>query len=227
MALFVTFEGGEGSGKTVQARALHRRLSRRGIPAILLHEPGGTLLGDRISRWLRWARDMRLSPLSELFLFNASRAQLVADVIRPNLADVTRPLVADVVRPNLADGTVVVCDRYTDSTLAYQGYGRGLDLAMVRRINRAATGGVAPDLTVLLDIPVEQAFARKAGGGLDRFETEDVAFHQRVRRGYLEMSAADPERWLVVDGLLSRRRIGDAVWRSVSQLLDAGTSDGV
>ena len=192
----------------MQARALHRRLSRRGIPAILLHEPGGTPLGERVSRWLRWARDMPVSPLSQLFLFNASRAQLVRDVIRPNLER----------------GTVVVCARYTDSTLAYQGYGYGLDPATVRRVSDAATVGVTPDLTVLLDIPVEKAFARKAGDGLDRFETEDAVFHERVRRGYLEMSAAEPERWLVVDGLLSRRQIGEVVWRRVSQLLNAGAN---
>jgi dTMP kinase len=149
-----------------------------------------------------------MSPLSELFLFNASRAQLVADVIRPHLEG----------------GTVVVCDRYTDSTLAYQGYGRGLDLATVRRANDAAAGGLVPDLTMLLDIPVERAFARKAGDGLDRFETENVAFHERVRRGYLEMAAAEPGRWLVVDALLSKRQIGDVVWRRVRQLLNAGAN---
>ena len=151
---------------------------------------------------------MPVSPLSQLFLFNASRAQLVRDVIRPNLER----------------GTVVVCARYTDSTLAYQGYGYGLDPATVRRVSDAATVGVTPDLTVLLDIPVEKAFARKAGDGLDRFETEDAVFHERVRRGYLEMSAAEPERWLVVDGLLSRRQIGEVVWRRVSQLLNAGAN---
>lgn len=204
MALFVTFEGGEGSGKTLQSRRLHRRLMRLGMPAVLIHEPGGTPLGRRIARWLKWARKVCMPPVGELLMFNASRAQLVTDVIRPGLRK----------------GTTVICDRYADSTVAYQGYGRGLDLEQVRAINAAATGGLVPDVTVLLDIPVEQGFGRKSGQGLDRFELEDAAFHQRVRRGYLEMAAAEPERWLVVDALLPKKTLEDIIWQRVSRMVE-------
>jgi len=211
MALFVTFEGGEGSGKTAQARALHRRLLRLNVPVLLVHEPGGTTLGKRIGRWLKWARDVKVSPLSELLMFNTSRAQLVDEVIRPSLAD----------------GKVVICDRYTDSTVAYQGCGRGLDLEIVRGANGIATGGLRPDLTVLLDIPVEEGFARKRVAGQDRFEQEDVTFHRRVRKGYLEMAAAEPERWLVVDACQSRAKIRETIWSRVCRLLGETGAGGI
>ncbi len=204
MAPFITFEGGEGSGKTAQARALYRRLTRLDIPVMLLHEPGGTPLGSRIARSLKWSREVDISPLSELLLFNASRAQLVGEVIRPELAN----------------GSVVICDRYTDSTIAYQGYGRGLDLKVVRQINDIATDGLFPDLTVLLDIPVEEGFARKGISVRDRFEQEDISFHQAVREGYLKLAQADPRRWLVIDATQSRKNIADIIWERVSRLLD-------
>ena len=144
MALFITFEGGEGSGKTLQARALYRRLSQLAIPALLTQEPGGTSLGKKLARWLKWAEEAGILPLTELLMFNASRAQLVEEVIQPNLKG----------------GKVVICDRYADSTTAYQSYGRGLDLEMVKTINNTATRGLKPDLTVLLDIPAEEGLAR-------------------------------------------------------------------
>ena len=203
MALFITFEGGEGSGKTAQARALYRKLTRLNIPAVLLHEPGGTPLGSRIARALKWSREIDISPLSELLLFNASRTQLVAEVIQPNLVN----------------GRIVVCDRYTDSTVVYQGYGRGLDMELVRKINGAATGGLIPGLTVLLDVPVEEGFARKEARARDRFEQEEVAFHQRIREGYLKIAQAEPGRWLVIDGCQSRARIAQIIWDKVVQLL--------
>lgn len=210
MSLFITFEGGEGSGKTAQARALHRRLTRLDIPVELLHEPGGTPLGSRIARSLKWAREVDISPLSELFLFNASRAQLMDEVIRPNLAN----------------GKVVICDRHTDSTVAYQGYGRGLDLEVIRKINDIATGGLFPALTVLLDIPVEEGFARKGVSARDRFEEEDISFHRKVRGGYLRLAEADPGRWLVIDATQSRKSITDIIWERVSRLLnDTGEID--
>ena len=126
MSLFITFEGGEGGGKSVQAKALYRKLAKMAIPVLLTHEPGGTSFGRRISRWLKWAKDTNISPLTELMLFNASRAQLVNDVIQPALKS----------------GKVVISDRYADSTTVYQGYGRGLDLAMVKAVNKAATQGL-------------------------------------------------------------------------------------
>ncbi len=203
MALFITFEGGEGCGKSVQAKALYRRLSQSAIPARLTHEPGGTPFGNKIGRWLKWAQDKDISPLTELLLFNASRAQLVNEVLQPNLEE----------------GKVVICDRYADSTAAYQSYGRGLDLEMVRAINDAATQGLKPDLTVLLDVPADEGLARIKARRRDRFEQEDIAFHQRVREGYLKLAANDPERWLVVNATQSKRKIAEIIWQRVSQLL--------
>jgi len=203
MALFITFEGGERSGKSLQTKALYRRLSQLAIPALLTHEPGGTSLGKKLARWLKWTQDTGISPLTELLMFNASRAQLVSEVIQPNLEG----------------GKVVICDRYADSTTAYQSYGRGLDLQMVKAINNTATQGLNPSLTVLLDISPKEGFARKGTESHDRFEQEDIAFHQKVRDGYLKLAADDPERWLVVDAGQSKAEIREIIWQRVSQLL--------
>jgi dTMP kinase len=206
MAIFITFEGGEGSGKSIQAKALFRRLSDLAVPVLLTHEPGGTPFGEKLGHWLKWARDAYISPLTELMLFNASRAQLVAEVIQPNLKS----------------GKAVISDRYSDSTTVYQGYGRELDLAMVKATNKAATQGLKPDLTILLDIPVEEGLARKMARKQDRFEQETAIFHQRVREGYLELAAAEPRRWLVVDATRSKQQIADIIWQRVSRLLSKG-----
>ncbi len=203
MALFITFEGGEGCGKSLQARTLYRKLSQLAIPALLTHEPGGTPFGNKIGRWLKWTQDTDISPLTELLLFNASRSQLVTEVIQPNLKN----------------GKIVICDRYADSTIAYQSYGRGLDLEVVRAISNAATQGLKPDLTVLLDMPAEQGLARKSTQKQDRFEQENIAFHQRVREGYLKLAANDPERWLVIDATQSKENIEEVIWKRVSKLL--------
>lgn len=203
MALFITFEGGEGSGKSVQAKTLYRRLSKLAVPAFLTHEPGGTSLGNKLGRWLKWTDDRDISPLTELLLFNASRTQLVTEVIRPNLEN----------------GITVICDRYTDSTTAYQGYGRGLDLETVKAINNVATRGLKPDLTVLLNVPVTVGLARKRGERHDRFEQEEIAFHQRVRNGYLKLAAEDPERWLIIDATQSQEKIAQIIRLKVSELL--------
>ncbi|MFC1989942.1 dTMP kinase [Chloroflexota bacterium] len=203
MALFITFEGGEGGGKTFQARALFNRLSRLAIPALLTHEPGGTSLGRKLTHLLKWAQDAGMSPLTELLLFNASRAQLLEEIIQPNLQS----------------GKVVICDRYADSTTAYQSYGRGLDLETVMTVNNVATRGLKPDLTVLLDISVKEGFARKGTKRRDRFEKEDIAFHQRVREGYLKLAASEPGHWLVVDATQSKEKIKDVILQRVSRLL--------
>ena len=203
MSLFITFEGGEGSGKSYQSKALHKRLERLAAPVLLTHEPGVTPLGRKIARWLKWAQDMDISPVAELLLFNTSRAQLVAEVIQPGLKE----------------GKTVICDRYTDSTIAYQGYGRGLDLPTVNMINSAGSLGLMPDFTILLDISVEAGLARKGGRQLDRFEQENLAFHQRVREGYLKLAAAEPERWLVIDAAQSKDGIAGIIWGRVSKLL--------
>ena len=205
MSLFITFEGGEGSGKSVQSRALYRRLSRSAIPVLLTHEPGGTSIGRRVARWLKWAQNINIAPITELILFNASRAQLVIEVIQPGLES----------------GKVVICDRYADSTTAYQSYGRGLDSAMVNAVNSAATRGLTPALTILLDMPVEAGLARKKDKKRDRFEQEDIAFHRRVREGYLKLAASEPKHWLVLDATQSKRKIAEIIWQKVSQLLSS------
>ena len=199
MSLFITFEGGEGSGKSTQAKALYRRLLSIGISCVLTHEPGGTPLGNRLRRLLRGEGE--IDPQTELFLFAASRAQLVREVIRPSLER----------------GALVISDRFFYSTIAYQGYGRGLDLTIIEELNRIATEGLCPDLVVLLDIPVEEGLARKRLR--DRFEKEELAFHQRVREGYLEMARSDPKRWLIVDAALPRQRVTRLIWEGVTNLL--------
>ncbi len=207
MSPFITFEGGEGSGKSTQARALYRRLLSMGIPAVLTHEPGGTPLGHEIRRWLKGTggkgkgESEKVDPPTELLLFNASRAQLVSQVIRPALKG----------------GTVVICDRFANSTIAYQGYGRGFPLDLIEAANNIATQGLKPDLIVLLDLPVEQGLSRKKLR--DRFEREELGFHQRVRQGYLEMAKKDPQRWLVIDGSLPKKETERLIWERVEPLL--------
>ena len=201
--MFITFEGCEGCGKSNQSRALHKRLTEANIAAVLTQEPGGTPLGEGIARWLKWDGDPDISPLAELLLFNASRAELVGKVLR--LA--------------LDDGKVVISDRYTDSTTAYQGYGRGLDLATVAAINDTATNGLKPDFTILLDVPPEEGLRRKKETQRDRFEQEDIEFHRRVRDGYLKLAAAEPSRWLVVDSTQSKDKVEQLIWQRVSRLI--------
>lgn len=203
MSLFITFEGEEGSGKSYQAEELYNWFSRQDISAILTHEPGGTELGEKISDLVKWAQETDMSPVTELLLFNASRTQLVKDVIRPALDE----------------DTVVICDRFDDSTTAYQSFGRELDLEMVKKINDTATGGLRPDLTILLDISIEDGLARKSGEKLDRFEREDMDFHRKVRDGYLKLAAEEPERWLVIDAMQSRETISEMIFERVQALL--------
>ena len=205
MSLFITFEGEEGSGKSSQAQALLIWLSSKQIPAILTHEPGGTELGEKISDLVKWAQETTISPMTELLLFNASRAQHVNDVIRPALKE----------------SKVVICDRFDDSTTAYQSYGRGLDLDMVKQVNNTTTGGLRPNLTILLDISIEDGLARKSGEKLDRFEQEDIDFHRKVREGYLKMADEEPERWLVINAMQSREQISDSIRERVGTLLPA------
>lgn len=203
MAIFITFEGGEGCGKSTQARGLYNHLIQQGLPAVLSQEPGGSVLGKEVRRYLRKTEGTDISPLAELFLFAASRAQLVEKVIRPSLES----------------GTTVICDRYSDSTLAYQGYGRGLDLDTIRAVNNTATGGLFPDLVILLDLPVEIGLSRKGSIKGARFEREEIAFHQRVREGFLKMAKADPERWLVVDAQLSRSEVRRIIRERIGKLV--------
>lgn len=206
MSLFITFEGEEGSGKSYQAKRLHKYLAGKGVPVLLTHEPGGTETGEKVSKLVKWAKGTDISPLTELMLFNASRAQLVKEVIRPALES----------------GKVVICDRFDDSTTAYQGYGHELDLKTVREINHAATGGLRPDLTVLLDISVEDGLARKNSKERDRFEEKDPEFHRKVREGYLKLASEEPRRWLVIDAAQPREKIAVIITERVDRLLAAG-----
>ena len=188
MSLFVTFEGIEGSGKSSHARTLAETLRNAGRGVVETREPGGTPAGAAIRALLLGAEATPLTGLAELFLVCADRAQHVSQVIRPALAD----------------GRVVVCDRFSDSTLAYQGYGRGLDLATVRALDAEARAGLEPALTFLLDCPVDVGLgrAKARAAAADRFEREAVAFHQRIRDGFLALAAAAPERIIVIDSTL-------------------------
>ncbi|HEV2013707.1 MAG TPA: dTMP kinase [Candidatus Dormibacteraeota bacterium] len=180
---FISFEGPEGGGKSTQIHRLAAALAEQGHVVWTTREPGGTRIGEMIRPILLGSTQAGLSPWSEALLFTAARAQLVDEVIRPRLQR----------------GEVVLCDRFSDSTLAYQGYGRGIELAALRQLQGEATGGLCPGLTLLLDLPVEAGLARIPRNAQDRLDRETVAFHQRVHAGYREMAAQDPHRWREVD----------------------------
>jgi dTMP kinase len=196
---FITLEGPEGAGKTVVARRLAEELTDRGLVVRLTREPGGTLLGERLRAVLlerATAGDPAIDPRADALLFNAARAQLVAEVIAPTLDA----------------GEVVLCARFADSTLAYQGYGAGVSVDELRAVARVATGGLEPDRTILLDVAPEIGLARKVDAARNRFESAfDLDFHRRVRDGFLDLARQEPDRWCVVD---STRPI-DAVFADV------------
>lgn len=183
--MFLTLEGPEGSGKSTQLRLLAAALRERGRPVLATREPGGTPIGDQIRACLHDVANRAMTPQTEILLYSAARAQHVAERIRPHLAA----------------GGVVLCDRFYDSTLAYQGYGRGLDLAILRQITTFATGGLTPDVTVLLDIDVARGLARRQANAeeMNRLDLETLAFHERVRAGYAALAAAEPARWVMLD----------------------------
>lgn len=207
--LFITLEGGEGAGKSVQVEALARRLEGKGLTVVRAREPGGTPLGERLRDIvLDLSSDgasVPLDPLTETLLFVAARAELMTSVIAPALAR----------------GESVVCDRFADSTLAYQGFGRGVELAIIDQLNAVATHGLRPDLTALLDLAVEEGLARTgAAGKADRFGQEDLAFHERVRQGYRSLASGEPERWLVVDATQPPDAVTEEIWQRVERLLE-------
>jgi dTMP kinase len=193
--LFVTLEGPEGSGKTVVAKRLAAELGSRGHRVVLTREPGGTRLGERVREILLGRGDLGIDPRADALLFNAARAQLVAEVIEPARSA----------------GAVVLCARFADSTLAYQGYGAGMPLDELRGLARAATAGLDPDLTILLDVDPETGIRRKAPGARNRFESIDLDFHRRVRAGFLELARDEPNRWRVVDSSRHIDRVFDDV----------------
>jgi dTMP kinase len=206
---FITFEGPEGAGKTTQAARLEATLRMRGLPVLATREPGGTALGERIREVLLAPSTEAIDPLSDALLFNAARRQLVAEVIEPALAA----------------GTTVICARFADSTRAYQGYGGGLPLAELDRLEAVATGGLRPDRTILLDLPVEIGLARKAPDDRTRFETSyDLSFHQRVRNGFMAMAAAEASRFVVIDASGDPEDIARRVVRAVDPLFPAANA---
>ncbi|HTY45995.1 MAG TPA: dTMP kinase [Patescibacteria group bacterium] len=178
---FITFEGSEGCGKSTQSRLLYLYLKKRGWPVVYLREPGGTGISESIRRMLLDHKSDRMSQACEMLLYMAARAQLVDEVIRPALAQ----------------GKVIICDRFLDSTVAYQGYGLGIDIKTIRSIGLFATAGIRPDLTILLDLPVKEGL-RHRNGSEDRIEKRSFNYHQRVRQGYLAQARQEPRRIKVV-----------------------------
>lgn len=182
--MFITLEGPEGSGKTCQIGLLGQALLQRGYPILVTREPGGTPIGDQVRSVLFDLKNTDMLPRTEILLFQASRAQLVEQVIRPRLAE----------------GDIVLCDRYADSTLAYQGYGHRVDMDELKTIVYFATGGLKPDLTLLLDVETEVGLRRKLDADeWNRLDAYDLEFHHRVRRGYLDMAGQEPQRWALID----------------------------
>jgi len=232
LALFIVFEGGDGSGKTTQAGLLFNKLCREKRSVKLLAEPGGTALGDYVRDLFVLPRELpvggrlkyiltsagkgpqipfdvllQMTPETELFLFSAARAQLVSEEITPSLQK----------------GISVICVRYVYSTLAYQGFGREMDLGFVRRVCQVATGGLLPDMVFHLDIDPAQALRRKGGSEeASRFEAEELGFHQRIREGYLQLAQEDPGRWTVLDASRPKRKIAEEVYSAVMAKMSEG-----
>jgi len=209
--MFITLEGAEGSGKTTQTRLLVERLRREGYPALLLHEPGGTALGEQIRALLLQKDGPPIEPVAEALLFTACRAQLVTTVIRPALER----------------GELVVADRFADSTRAYQGAGRGLPATALESLIGIATGGLTPDLTILLQVSTECGLGRRARGDQaewTRFEAEEREFHERVCAAYEALARVEPERWCVVDAEQSVEAVHTDLWKAVANRLVAAAS---
>ena len=209
MGAFITFEGPEGSGKTTQIGLLADHLRSAGHAVLTTREPGGTPIGDQIRAVLLDVNNTAMVFEAEILLFSAARAQLAGQVIRPALAR----------------GTIVLSDRYADSTIAYQGYGRGLDLVALRQITAFATGGLRPDLTIYLDIPVEEGLNRKRrvvtrnAEEWNRLDQEAVEFHRRVSQGYLTLAAAEPDRWVILDACRSIEEVQGEIQEAVQSIL--------
>lgn len=205
----MTFEGPEGSGKTTQIRLLYEKLVERGSLTVCTREPGGTLIGEQIRNVLHDLKNEAMRPNTEVLLYSAARAQHVGQVIRPALER----------------GEIVISDRYAESTLAYQGYGHGLDLNTLKMITDFATGGLQPDLVIYLDLDVAIGLQRKlrdrreGRGEWNRMDQQDIAFHRQVREGYLDMARRDPDRWLVIDATQPVKVVHRVISNRVETLL--------
>ncbi len=207
--MFISFEGPDGSGKSSQIPALADFLREKGHEVLLTREPGGTEIGDQVRQVLFDMRNKAMHPRSETLLFLASRAQIVEEVIRPALAG----------------GKVVLSDRYADSTLAYQGYGHRADLEELSTIIQYATGGLTPDLTLLLDVDPEVGLSRRdTGGDWNRLDDYDLEFHQRVRSGYQKLLQAEPQRWVIIDAAQTPEEVFADLQKAILQRLSKKTS---
>ena len=195
--MFITLEGPDGGGKTTQIHLLRDSLEAAGYDVLLTREPGGSAIGDQIRAVLHDVENTEMVATAEILLYSASRAQLVAQVIRPALAG----------------DKIVLCDRYADSTMAYQGYGRGLDLDALTAITAFATGGLVPDLTVWLDLQPEHGLQRRqvGGGELNRMDQQALEFYRRTRAGYFTLAEAEPGRWVRIDAAGSIEEVAEAV----------------
>lgn len=206
--MFVTFEGVDGAGKSTQLRLTANYLEQSGYSICSTREPGGTIIGDHIRHILHNVRHTEMTPEAEILLYSASRAQLVRQVIQPRLAR----------------GHIVLCDRYAESTYAYQGYGRRLDLDWLRRVTTFATQGLQPDLIIYLDLPITEGLRRKAAAQsqgeslLNRMDRLDRAFYRRVRAGYLTMAQTDPARWLIIEATAPATAIHQVIRQRVGRL---------
>ena len=203
--MFITFEGIDCCGKTTQVQILIEKIQSRGIDVITLREPGGTEISERIRDILLDKSNTGMTQITELFLFSASRAQLVNEVIKPAIAE----------------KKVVICDRYVDSTTVYQGYGRGLSLGAVKTINRVATMDVVPNKTFLLDISIQEMIERRKGKRkhVDRMEMATEEFYTKVRKGYQDLAREEPHRFVVIDGTLPIDEIHEKIWKEIEPLL--------
>jgi dTMP kinase len=203
---FISFEGIEGTGKTTQARLLSDRLSDEGYDVIVTFEPGGTLIGSRIREILLLPDHREMSAITELLLYNADRAQHLTETIIPAINE----------------SKIIITDRFSDATVAYQGYARGLDMALIESLDCLATRGLKPDLTILFDLDVETGLARNRGANkTDRLELEDLVFHLRVREGYLEIAKLQPERVCIVNAAMTVAEVHANVWEIVKERLKA------
>ncbi|HCS39909.1 MAG TPA: dTMP kinase [Anaerolineaceae bacterium] len=205
--MFITLEGPEGSGKSMQICELADFVRQRGFEVFTTREPGGTFIGDQIREVIMRMDNTMMHPNTEILLFCAARAQIVTEVIRPNLEK----------------GMVVISDRYGDSTLAYQGYGHGLDRKILKEILKFATSGLQPDLTLLLDVDVDEGLNRKIKGGSEwnRLDAQKVEFHRRVRNGYLEMAKEEPERWRVINASFDPQKVQNDIREVISAKLES------
>ncbi len=200
--MFISFEGLDGSGKTTQANLLTSQLRTQNYVVEFFREPGGTVISEHIRAILLDMKHLGMSQITELFLFSAARAQLVSQVIKPALLD----------------SKVVICDRYVDSTTAYQGFGRGLRLGAVRTINTVATFGLLPELTFFIDVPIDEIIERrhKSGVAIDRMEAGGREFYEKVRQGYLEIAKEEPKRVMLIDGSRPIDVVQHDIWKTMS-----------